>query len=204
MIDALAPRRPMAAIPARVAAIATTAILALGCSSSSPDANADSAATSRAASGRAVTPVVAPAPWYRHARALDLTGDGRPDSVRLEAYGARPDSLGIVLTLVVDGEERHREEWGSSYELALLDPAVRAGPQAAGILRARLDTVAASVVVARLDSPSVQLMAEDRPALDSLQSLPTELVSFSYGYESTTRLVWDGPRERFVRLWSCC
>lgn len=152
-------------------------------------------------------PVTAPAPWYQRTRALDLTGDGRPDSVRLEAHGAHPDgldSLAIILTLVVDGAEKHREDWGSSYELALLDPAVRAGPQAGEILRAKLDTVLASVVVDRLDAPSTRLMAEDSSVLASLQTRPTHRISFSYGYETTTRLVWDAPRERFVGLWSCC
>ncbi|MHB1224609.1 MAG: hypothetical protein ACYC2G_11300 [Gemmatimonadaceae bacterium] len=149
-------------------------------------------------------PVGAPAPWYHRARALDLTGDGRPDSVRLEAHGGRTDSLDIILTLVVEGAEAHRERWGSSYELALLDPAVRLGPDAGEILRAQLDSALASVVVRRLDAPSVRLMAEDSSVLDSLPTRPTQLISFSYGYETTIRLVWDAPRERFVRLWSCC
>lgn len=152
-------------------------------------------------------PVTAPAPWYRRAAALDLTGDGRADSVLLEAHGGRAaslDSLDIILTLVVDGVEKHREEWGSSYELALLDSAVRVGPRAGEILRAKLDTVLASVALQRLDSPSVRLMAEDSSALASLQTRPTHLISFSYGYETRVRLVWDARRERFVRLWSCC
>src|SRR5687768_10469012 len=72
----------------------------------------------------------APLPWYRRVRTLDLTGDGQADSVRLEAVGARPDSLRLTLSLVVDGLEKHREAWGSSYELALLDSADRASPQA--------------------------------------------------------------------------
>ncbi len=152
-------------------------------------------------------PVSASAPWYRRAAVLDLTGDGQADSVILEAHGGRPgspDSLDIVLRLVVDGAEKHREEWGSGYELALLDPAVRAGPQAGDILRARLDTVLASVAVVPLDAPSTRLMAEDSSVLAGLQPRPTRLISFSYGYETTARLAWDPSRMRFVRLWSCC
>ena len=186
------------------AMVAAAAIIALGCSSSSPDPAPDSTAAPQSASAPAVRPVTAPAPWYHRARALDLTGDGRPDSVRLEAHGGRPDSLDISLTLVVEGAEKHREDWGSSYELALLEPAVRVGPQAGEIVRARLDSVLASVVVRRLDAPSVRLMAEDSVVLDSLPTRPTQLISFAYGYETTTRLVWDAPREQFVRLWSCC
>jgi hypothetical protein len=147
---------------------------------------------------------VPPPPWYRRARALDLTGDGQADSVRLEASGARPDSLGITLSFVVDGEEKHRERWGSGYELALLDSAARVRPRVDEVLRAQLDSVLASVVVQRLDAPGVQLMAEDRVVLARLDPRPTHRVSYSYGYETTARLVWDAPRERFVRLWSCC
>ena len=143
-------------------------------------------------------PADAPAPWYRSARTLDLTGDGQADSVRLEAVGTRPDSLRVTLSLLVGGVEKHREAWGSSYELALLDSATR------GIVRAKLDSVLASVVVERLDAAGVRLMAEDSAALAGLEPRPTHRVSFSYGYETTVRLVWDAPRERFVRLWSCC
>lgn len=150
------------------------------------------------------TAVVMATPWYRRARALDLTGDGQADSVRLEALGAGPDSLGITLSFVVAGEEKHREQWGSSYELALLDSAARGRPRVDVVLRAQLDSVLASVVVQRLDAPGVQLMAEDRVVLARLDPQPTHRVSFSYGYETTARLVWDAPRERFVRLWSCC
>jgi hypothetical protein len=143
-------------------------------------------------------------PWYRRARTLDLTGDGRADEVRLEARGTRPDSLDVVLTLVVDGRAAHREAWGSGYELALEDASVRAGAAAGEVLRARLDAVLASVTLRRLDDPSVRLMAEDGPALAGLEPRPSHLVSFAYGYETTVRLAWDAPRARFVRLWSCC
>lgn len=135
---------------------------------------------------------------------LDLTGDGQADSVHLEAIGTRPDSLEIALAFVVAGEEKHREAWGSSYELALEDSAARRSPRVDTVLLAKLDSVLASVVVERLDAPGVRLMAEDRTILAGLEPRPTHRVSFSYGYESTTRLVWDAPRERFVRLWSCC
>ena len=174
------------------------AIAVLGCPGSEPaDAPAELTPESAAA-------VAAPAPWYRRMRTLDLTGDGRADSGRLEAMGTRPDSLRVTLSLLVDGEEKHREAWGSSYELALLDSADRVSPNATAVVRAKLDTVLASVVVQRLDAPGVRLMAEDSAVLAGLEPRPTHRVSFSYGYETTVRLVWDAPRERFVRLWSCC
>ena len=173
-------------------------IAALGCP---PGATTDEPARDTTRESVAAVP---PPPWYRRARALDLTGDGQADSVRLEASGARPDSLEITLSFLVDGEEKHRERWGSSYELALLDSAARLRPGVDVVLRAQLDSVLASVVVQRLDAPGVKLMAEDTVALARLDPRPTHRVSFAYGYETTTRLVWDAPRERFVRLWSCC
>ena len=173
-------------------------IVALGCP---PGETADQPARDTTRESVAAVP---PLPWYRRARALDLTGDGRADSVRLDAFGTRPDSLDIRLSFVVSGEEKHREEWGSSYELALVDSAARVDPRVDETLRARLDSVLASVVVQRLDAPGVQLMPEDTVVLARLDPRPTHRVSFSYGYETTARLVWDAPRTRFVRLWSCC
>lgn len=173
------------------------AIALLGCRGSEPaDAPAERTPESAAAA--------APAPWYGRTRALDLTGDGQADSVRLEAVGSRPDSLRITLSLLVNGQEKHREAWGSSYELALLDSAVRVSPRADAVVRAKLDSVVASVIVQPLDAPGVRLMAEDSAALAGVEPRPTHRVSYSYGYETTVRLVWDAQRERFVRLWSCC
>jgi hypothetical protein len=47
-------------------------------------------------------------------------------------------------------------------------------------------------------------MAEDTAVLAGIEPRPIQRISFSYGYESTTRLVWDASRKAFVRLWSCC
>ena len=153
---------------------------------------------------RAAT-VIAEAPsLYGQTRALDLDGDGRSDSVRLEAVGARLDSLRITLTMFVAGDEKFRESWNSSYELALVDSATRSGPRAAAALRGALDKVLASVVVQRLDAPGVRLMKEDSAVLAGLDPPPSRRVSFSYGYETTVRLVWDERGARFVRLFSCC
>lgn len=142
--------------------------------------------------------------WYNRARTVDLTGDGQPDSVRLVAVGARPDSLQVTLTFLVDGTEKHSETWGSSYELALVDSAIRGDAQRGKILRAKLDSVLESVVVESFGRQGVRVMAEDSAVLAGLDPRPTRRISFSYGFESTTRLVWDAPRARFVRLWSCC
>jgi hypothetical protein len=187
-------------IRALTAVIATTA--ALGCSAGEPDRgrNREARPTFDAESVASA----APPPWYRRTRALDLTGDGLEDSARLEAVGTRPDSSRITLMLIVGGAVKHREGWGSSYELALADTSRRDRPEVAAVLRAELDSVLSSVRVQRLDAPGVRLMAEDSAILSGLEARPTHRISFAYGYETTVRLVWDAPRQRFVRLWSCC
>ena len=77
-------------------------------------------------------------------------------------------------------------------------------PEVEALLRVQLDSVLSGVLVQRLDAPGVRLMAEDSAILAGLAPRPTHRISFSYGYETTVRLVWDAPRQRFVRLWSCC
>lgn len=145
-----------------------------------------------------------PAPRYLRTRAMDLTGDGVADTVRLVATGVRPDSLQVELSLVVDGRVLHEERWGSGYELALVDSAQRAPGRAEAALRARLDSVLARVRVDSIGAPGVRLMAEDRAILDTVAPRPVWRVSIAYGYETTARLAWDAPRRRFVRLFSCC
>ena len=189
----------MQALTRSRATIGAAALVGLACAEPKGAREAATVADSSSA-----TPTTALAPWYRGVRTLDLTGDGTADSIRLEAAGTRPDSLRVVLSLVVGGEEKHREEWRSSDELTLVDSAFRKSAQAEPLLRVKLDSVLASVRVVRLDSPGVRLMAEDSAILSGLVPRPTQRVSFSYGYESTARLVWDAPRSRFVRLWSCC
>ena len=173
----------------------------LGCPPGTADRerNGDGRPTSAAESVASATP-----PWYQRARALDLTGDGEPDTVRLDAVGTRPESLRITLSLIVGAAVKHREEWGSSYELALVDSSRLRPSRIAGILRAQLDTVLSSVRVQRLDASGVRLLAEDSAILSGLERWPVHRISFAYGYETTVRLVWDAPRQRFVRLWSCC
>ncbi len=104
----------------------------------------------------------------------------------------------------MDGQEKHSETWGSSYELALVDSAAGNPTQLAEVLRARLDSVLARVKLERLDARGVRLMAEDSVVLRSIVPRPMYRVSIAYGYETTACLVWDAPRQRFVRLWSCC
>jgi hypothetical protein len=183
----------------RVHLLLPAAGLALGCTSSESVPERDSVSAPAGTDA-----AVATAPWYAGSRTLDLTGDGVADSVRLDARGERPDSLRITLRLLVEGREAHREEWGSSYELALVDSAIVRSSRVDSVLRVKLDSVLASVKLHALDAPGARPMLEDSATLAALHPRPTHQVSFSYGYESTARLAWDAPRRRFVQLWSCC
>ena len=188
----------------RTPTAAIAAFAMLGCPAGEPDPGRERDTGAKAAATADPVARAAAAPWYTRARALDLTGDGRADSARLDAVGVRPDSLRITLTLIVGGVVKHQEMWGSSYELALVDSSLRARPRVDALLRARLDSVLSGVLVQRLDAPGVRLMAEDQAILAGLEPRPTHRVSLAYGYETTVRLFWDAPRQRFVRLWSCC
>lgn len=146
--------------------------------------------------------VVADTALYSRDKVVDLTGDGRMDTVRIVATGSRMDSLDIVLTLIVDGKPKHRSEWGSSYELALADSGTIT--DTARVIRAKLDSVLSSVRMESFGDPSVRVTAEDSATLAGINPRPRERVSFSYGYETTVRLVWDATKGEFVELFTCC
>ena len=187
------------------------AVVLLGCGEGTPAPDREGSAGASDTDPRGTDPRGADAgargalpSWYQQSRALDLTGDGVADSVRLVAAGTNPDSLRVTLTFVVGSTAMHEEEWGSSDELAHVDSALLAPPRVDSLLRARLDSVLASVRAQRFDDPGVVVMADDSAILRGLEPRPTNRISFSYGFETTVRLAWDAPRGRFVRLWSCC
>jgi hypothetical protein len=60
------------------------------------------------------------APWFSAARAVDITGDGEPDTLVLRALGPVADSLAVELIAVIDGGSVGIDRWASSYEL--IDP----------------------------------------------------------------------------------
>ena len=57
--------------------------------------------------------VCAQAPWFESERRLDLTGDGRPETIRVQAHGTRPESLAVEMTITSAGRELYRVEWNS-------------------------------------------------------------------------------------------
>ena len=137
--------------------------------------------------------------WYREARVLDLTGDGRPDSIILAANGRRSDSLVIVLVLLVDGREAYRLTWTSGHELVDTQLPDTTQTSADAYVRRRLRQILLGVRTEPLDTASL-LELGDSSALRGLQPLPTRDVVFAYGYESTLWLGWDARAKRFVEL----
>ena len=189
----------------RLLALSSLMVILLGCPSNKPgDDLANTQDDVSVSDERDSAADVSESSWYRQARTLDITGDGQPDSIQLEAVGSHPDSLLITLTIYVDGQEKHREGWESSYELALMDSAALQPSRVDSVLRDQLDRVLASVAAHRLGMPDMQIMGEDSAALAGIEPQPTYGVSFAYGYETVVRLAWDAPRQRFIRLWSCC
>ena len=168
-------------------------------STSTPPApsQADSAAGDSAAEGAADSAV-----WLTRERALDFTGDGMADTVRLSALGRAADSLRIALTFWSGGAERWREEWGSAYELMVPTPPADEAARA-GYLRERLDRALGSVRVEPFDSSDYVTMADP---VDSgiLRRPPSQQVSFAYGFETTVVLAWDPATAKLRRLHACC
>jgi len=56
--------------------------------------------------------------WYRAVHARDVTGDGIPDTLILEATGRRVDSLEVTLNIRSQGRRLYHERWLSTYYFA--------------------------------------------------------------------------------------
>jgi hypothetical protein len=72
-----------------------------------------------AAQARPVTPK---RPFHRVQRTIDITGDGRPDTLSLEAFGAKSDSLDFILRIRAMGREVFRDEWNNSDQFTDYEP----------------------------------------------------------------------------------
>jgi len=93
--------------------------------------------------------------WYRADIARNLTSDGRPDTLLLEARGTRPDSLHVLFRIRSNGREVYREAWSNGDEFEDLDlpeePRARADA-IAGYARMRLEAFLSPDRFASLDT----------------------------------------------------
>ena len=141
--------------------------------------------------------------WYRSERLIDLNGDGKPDTVRMQASGTSSDSLSISLTFIVCQQKVWIEHWDSKYEL--VDPPTFENSKAAQ------DAYVKSALQKALESVRVESFSESNyvsfaKELDStlVQHPPKFQVTFSYGYGTSVALYWDGIRKVLRLLWICC
>jgi hypothetical protein len=197
----------------------------LACAESEPRPSTD--AVSSSSSIREADSV-----WYHRVRLLDVTGDGRPDSLDLQARGRSSDSSVFTFRVIVDGKVAFTDSWSSAYEL--VDPPPEAATPAGrdSLLRASLDTTLSRIRLRPIDPSDwsgpwsaagddclgdprdcVALELRRRGALDTAAVLRIatdmrrpDAVQFTlgYGYETTLNLAWSPSAQEVFVVYSCC
>lgn len=142
-------------------------------------------------------------PWYRKARAVDLTGTNPRDSVVLVASGKRADSLAISMTFYVNGVVVHRQPWTSEDELADADSLRKSPSKLNAYMRMRLDAALTTVKREKINAEQVQHMG-DVAALRKITPKPTHQIALSFGFENSLYFVWDPVRRKMVLFMECC
>ena len=171
MTDQRKPRHPLADLAAR---LRSTVLAAAGIVAPVASAHAQHSPTTGA-------------PTFFDKRLIaDLTGDGRPDTMRLRASGAQPDSLSIVFTIRSDNRELYRQSWMSADEL-IDPPEMPPDPGAARdslarMMRARLEEVFRNIRVEKLDSARVVAPWEPGPG-DCMESV-RDCISWYLRYQA--------------------
>ena len=128
------------------------------------------------------TAVEAPS-WFSDQREIDLTGDAKPDTARLEAVGPSVDSLQIVFTIRSGGNTVYRNSWNSAYALsAISEEGSRAIPQPDSALRGQLRAFLGKLKVEPLDRKELQqswLHKTDDCSADPRNCIALELLNDS-------------------------
>ena len=73
--------------------------------------------------------------WFRSQITQDLTGDGRPDTLVLEARGTQADSLSVVFQIRSAGRQIYYEEWNNEYDFVDLSFPTEPGARADSLSR---------------------------------------------------------------------
>ena len=136
--------------------------------------SATRAALARAEASRA------PAMALTQERDADVTGDRRPELLRVTARGARPESLAVTL-MVRDsgGATLYRQTWSSGVWLARVAPSVLTPAIADSLVRRRVDDVLGDAAIAKpgaapVDPRAVALDVAERRWRES-HALPDSL-----------------------------
>jgi hypothetical protein len=150
--------------------------------------------TSTVASTNATAPET-PA-WFSDEREIELTGDAKPDTARLQAVGRRVDSLLIVFTIRSGGATVYRNSWSSAYALsALSEEGSRALPHPDSALKRQLHAFIGRLKVEPLDRKELQqswLDKTDDCSEDSRNCIALQLLNDSTkkaGYTTGRSLV---------------
>ena len=116
-------------------------------------ATADSSSQATLARTAATT---APPVALTQERDADVTGDRKPELLRVTARGARADSLAVTLSVRDSaGATLYRRTWSSNVWLARSDPSVVTPAIADSIVRRRVDEVLGDAAIARAGSAVV-------------------------------------------------
>lgn len=94
--------------------------------------------------------------WYQKSRELDVTGDGRPDTLLLQAFGRVVDSMAITFSVITSGDTVLVDDWESDYQL--IDPpteAIAIGPGRDAYVRRALDSTLARVQIAAFNDSTL-------------------------------------------------
>ena len=128
------------------------------------------------------TGVEAP-PWFSDEREIELTGDAKPDTARLEAVGPSVDSLQIVFTIRSGGNTVYRNSWNSAYALsAISEEGSRAIPHPDSALRGQLRAFLGKLKIVPLDRKELQqswLHKTDDCSEDSRNCIALQLLNDS-------------------------
>jgi hypothetical protein len=131
-------------------------LLLLGCGRTESDASSTQRLDSSTVAQKNATTSETPS-WFSDERDIDLTGDARPDTARLDAVGPTVDSLQIVFTIRSGGSTVYRNSWNSEYALsAISEEGSRAIQRPDSALRVQLRAFLRKLKIESLDRKELQ------------------------------------------------
>lgn len=163
------PLRPQAVPLARVARATVVALALAGCGDArdagdegTARATADSATQATQATLARTDATVAPPVALTQERDAELTGDRKPELVRVTARGVRPESLAVTLSVRdPGGATLYRRTWSSGTWLARIDPGVLTAAIADSIVRRRIDDLLGDGAVMKSSPVDARAVAWD-------------------------------------------